>query len=245
LTDVDWAAIATGVASAEQIAKVWPQLKDEKRFYYGGMPAGIATLPQTYADWEFTYNDRMDLAAMGRVWYLECWARARMADGRGLVDSIRKVCQAGKKSGYYWRERYTEKGGHGAEKYCEYPANLIRIVQRFLLGVDFGLDGTLIVAPTAPEEFWKAGFGQTLSWRGRNLTYRMWRDRIVGDYDGESPQRLCVKLLHPPGKTAVTIRVNGRAVEPRVEGDKLVVLLPTAPLGRPCHFEAQQGEQCK
>ena len=155
------------------------------------------------------------------------------------------MCQAGKESGYYWRERYTEKGGHGAEKYCEYPANLIRIVQRFLLGVDFGLDGTLIVAPTAPEEFWNAGFGQTLSWRGRNLPYRMWRDRIVGDYDGEGPQRLCVKLLHPPGKAAVTIRINGRPAEPRLEGDKLVVLLPAAPLGRSCHFEVQQGERIK
>ncbi len=194
LTNVDWAAIATRVASTEQIAKVWPQLKDEKRFYYAGMPAGIATLPRTYESWEFTYNDRMDLAAMGRVWYLECWARARMGDGRGLVGSIRKVCQAGKDHGYYWRERYTEKGGHGAEKYCEYPANLIRIVQRFLLGVDFGLDGSLLVAPTAPEEFWNAGFGQTLVWRGRTLSYRMWPDRIVGDYAGGSLQRLCVKL---------------------------------------------------
>jgi hypothetical protein len=241
LTDVDWAAIATGVASAEQIAKVWPQLKDEKRFCYGGMPAGIATLPGSYESWEFTYNDRMDLAAMGRVWYLECWARARMADGQGLVNSIRKVCQVGKASGYYWRERYTEKGGHGAEKYCEYPANLIRIVQRFLLGVDFGLDGSLIVAPTAPEEFWNVGFGQTLSWRGRNLSYRMWRDRIVGDYAGESPQRLCVKLREPLRKTAATVRINGLPVESMVEGDKLIVLLPAAPIGRPCHFEAQQG----
>jgi hypothetical protein len=243
LTDVDWAAIATGMASAAQIAAVWPQLKDEKRFDYGGMPAGIATLPQTYESWEFTYNDRMDLAAMGRVWYLECWARARMDDGRGLVDSIRKVCQKGKESGYYWRERYTEKGGHGAEKYCEYPANLIRIVQRFLLGIDFGLDGTLFVAPTAPEEFWNAGFGETLTWRGRTLSYRMWRDRIVGDYAGETSQRLCVKLREPVRKAAVTIRIKGRPGEATVEGDKLVLLLPAASISRPCHFEARQGGQ--
>jgi hypothetical protein len=241
LTDVDWAAIATGTAGAAQTARLWPQLKDEQRFCYGGMPAGIATLPQTYQSWEFTYNDRMDLAAMGRVWYLECWARTRMDDGRGLMESIRRVCQAGKQSGYYWRERYTEKGGHGAEKYCEYPANLIRIVQRFLLGVDFGLDGSLIVAPTAPAEFWDAGFGQTLIWRGRTLSYRMWRDRMVGDYAGASSQRLCVKLRRPFRKTAAAVRINGLAVEPVVEGDRLVVLLPAAPLRRPCHFEAQRG----
>ena len=38
-------ATTTGAASAEQTAAVWPRLKDEKRFYYGGMPTGIATLP--------------------------------------------------------------------------------------------------------------------------------------------------------------------------------------------------------
>ena len=165
LTDVDWAAIATGMASAEQVAILWPQLRDERRFYYGGMPTGIAVLPDSYESWEFPTPDRMDLAAMGRVWYLECWARG-MGDGRGLVEAIRKVCQVGRQNGFYWRERYTEKGGHGAEKYCEYPANLIRIVQRFLLGVEFGLDGTLSIAPVAPDDFWRSGFGQTLTCAG-------------------------------------------------------------------------------
>ncbi len=237
LTDVDWCAIATGVANAEQIATLWPRLKDEKRFYYGGMPTGIATLPETYESWEFTFNDRMDLAAMGRVWYLECWARARMGDARGLVESIRKVCQVGKESGYYWRERYTAKGGHGVEKYCEYPANLIRVVQRFLLGVEFGLDGTLVVAPVAPDDFWDSGFGQTLAWRGRTLSYRMGRDRMSGDYCGEGPQRLCVRFPHPGREAAARATINGRPAETTVDGDKLVVLLPTASVEQPCHFE--------
>jgi hypothetical protein len=67
LTDVDWAAVATGVATAEQEAIIWRQLKEEKRFHYGGMPTGISTRPETYEPWEFTYPDRYDLAAMGRV----------------------------------------------------------------------------------------------------------------------------------------------------------------------------------
>src|SRR6266550_9220198 len=87
------------------------------------------------------------LLAMGRVWYLECQARARMRDAAGLVASIRKVCEVGRDGGYYWRERYGPKGGYGAQKYCEYPANLIRIVQRFLLGVELDLDGTVVLAP--------------------------------------------------------------------------------------------------
>jgi hypothetical protein len=59
------------MANAEQKAILWPELKDEKRFYYNGMPTGIATLPFAYEKWESTFDDVMDLAAMGRVWYVE------------------------------------------------------------------------------------------------------------------------------------------------------------------------------
>lgn len=238
LTDVDWSAIATGTASAEQIAVLWPQLKDEKRFYYGGMPTGIATLPETYEEWEFTHPDRNDLAAMGRVWHLECWARARMGDGKGLAESIRKVCEAGRKDGYYWRERYTAKGPHGVHKYCEYPANLIRVVQRFLLGVEFGLDGTLVLAPVAPEEFWDAGFGQRLTWRERTLSYRTERNRLTGDYFGKGSQQLCVRLREPARGTA-RVTINGLPAGATVKDGNVIVLLPESPAERPCHFEVR------
>jgi hypothetical protein len=133
LTDVDWAACATGILSKEQTDCIWPQLKNEKGFYYGGMPSGIATKPSTYEDWEFTINDRLDMASMGRVWYLECWARSRMGDREGILESLRLVIERGQKDGWYWRERYTPDGqGAGVEKYCEYAANLIRICNRFL-----------------------------------------------------------------------------------------------------------------
>jgi len=217
LTDVDWSAIATGVASAEQQAALWPRLKDEQGFLYGGMPTGIATRPETYEEWEFTHSDRHDLSAMGRVWYLEAWARARMVDADGLIAGIRRVGRVGKEAGYAWRERYypTDDGTlhpAGARRYCEYPANLIRIVQRFLLGVEHGLDGTLTLAPVAPESFWESGFGQTLSWCGRTLTYRTERGTICGSYGGAAPQRLAVRFP---------------------EGDVLVVDLPASAEGRP------------
>ena len=85
LTDVDWAALATGVALPGQQATLWPQLRTETAFYYGGMPTGISTRPQTYEDWEFSHPDRHDLAAMGRVWYLESWARSRFSRRRGAA----------------------------------------------------------------------------------------------------------------------------------------------------------------
>lgn len=139
LTDTDWSYIAMGIASPEQVSILWPQLKDEKKFYYNGMPTVIATLPSTYEKWESTYNDINELAAMGRVWYIEAKARTNRHDATGLAETIRSVCKQGRADGYWWHERNNDKGGYGAEKYCEYPANLIRIVQRFLLGVEHGL----------------------------------------------------------------------------------------------------------
>ena len=133
LTDVDWAAIACDVAGPEQTAVLWPKLRSEEKFHYGGMPSGISTRPETYEDWEFTHPDKHDLAAMGRVWYVECWARWRMGDRDGILDSMRRVARVGREGGWYWRERYYPSGEPaGARKYCEYASNLIRIVHRFL-----------------------------------------------------------------------------------------------------------------
>jgi hypothetical protein len=137
LTDVDWAAVATGVADEKQIAVLWPQLKDNTEFVYGGIPGGISTKLESYEDWEVQHIDRHDLAAMGRCWYLECWARARMGDHGGILRSLRQVAAVGKANGWSWRERYySDKTGDLAkypiERYCEYPANFIRIVHRFL-----------------------------------------------------------------------------------------------------------------
>ena len=136
LTDVDWAAVATGVASDAQTVVLWPQLRDNDDFLYSGMPSGIATRPETYEDWEMQGIDRHDLAAMGRVWYLECQARARLGDQAGIVRSLRRVAAVGAAEDWSWRERYySARTGDLAKyhisHYCEYPANLIRIVHRF------------------------------------------------------------------------------------------------------------------
>jgi hypothetical protein len=249
LTDVDWAAIATGVATPEQVRILWSQLRSEERFHYGGMPAGIATHPEKYEAWEFNY-DRHDLAAMGRVWYLEAWARARMGDADGLLAGLLKVSQVGRDSGYYWRERFEPDGtggfvGTGPNTYCEYPANLIRIVQRFLLGVDLSLDGSITLAPTVTEGFWVRGFGQTLRWRGRTMQYRMTRDSLGGTYAGESSQRLIVAFPPISGKVAFTVTLDGRSgdaaareqVDVRVlDGRRIELTLPAGVRGEPSGF---------
>lgn len=248
LTDTDWSSIALGLATGEQTAVLWPKLKEEDRFYYGGMPAGIATLPLTYEKWESTYDDVNDLASMGRVWYVEAAARARMGDAAGLTESIRRVCRQGRKEGYYWRERYNDKGGYGAHKYCEYPANLIRIVQRYLLGVEHELDGTLSIRPTVPYEFWEAGFGQTLSWQDRKISYKMNAGSIKGDYYGSGPQTICVRLARKPERKNILAVINGKHAKYQVKGDLVSLTLPAASVEEQCRFEiilSAQAPRCR
>ncbi len=237
LTDVDWSAIATGMATAEQKNILWPQLKDETLFYYNGMPTGIATRPGTYEKWETTYADNQDLAAMGRVWYIESWARANMHDGEGLSETILRVSKEGRDSGWYWRERYNDKGGYGAKKYNEYPANLIRIIQRFLLGVEHGLDGTLFIAPAVPARFWDQGFGQTLSWGNSQISYTMKHGGIKGSYAGKADQLLSVRLENPVSNKNIAASINGTAAKATVKDGWITIKLPAMINNAPCQFE--------
>ncbi len=241
LTDTDWSAIAMKVADVNQKAILWPRLKVDKGFYYNGMPTGIATLPLTYEKWESTYDDVMDLAAMGRVWYIESTARAGMHDAQGLIETIRRVCREGRENDYWWRERYNDKGGYGAEKYCEYPANLIRIIQRFLLGVEHGLDGTLYLAPTAPDDFWNQGFGQTISWQDRQITYKMYQNSIKGEYIGQNTQTLTVRLKVPLNGKKIEAAINGQPVKFNLKEGWISIVLPSGSPKSPCQFEIKQG----
>jgi hypothetical protein len=251
LTDVDWAAIATGLATPEQQEILWKQLKNEERFHYGGMPTGISTRPETYEPWEFTYRDRHDLSAMGRVWYLEAWARARCGDAQGLLEGLHKVSQVGHENGYSWHERYQPdgKGGvlaAGPDTYCEYPANLIRIVQRFLLGVEMDLDGSLVLSPVVPADFWQKGFGQTLTFRGRTLRYRMLNNVVDGTYKGSAPLSLGIRLPAHSGTSQIHATFNSQAVDVTRRGELILVTLPKTGITGSCEFQivrSMEGER--
>jgi len=243
LTDSDWGAFAFGVATPEQAAILWPRLQADKGFYYGNMPAGIATKPETYEDWEFTHPDKHDLAAMGRVWYLMSQALYRQNDAEGLLAGLHAVAEAGKKNDYYWRERYHPDGQGGSvpagpNTYCEYPANFIRVVQRFLLGVDLRLDGSIVLAPLAVDSFWEEGFGQRLQLPHRGLEYRFDRSGLSGTYWGEQPLRLGVRLQATDGKTVNADAVTVTPSQPIVqEGELLFIQLPAAKENTPSRFQ--------
>ena len=119
---------------------MWPKLTNEAAFWRGDMPTHLVTKPRAYEKWEFAeplpfpYSGYThDVAAMGRVWYLEALACMRMGDHRRLRKSVIKVSEAGKKTEWFWYERYhagegntVKPGGHF--RYCEYPAILIRVL---------------------------------------------------------------------------------------------------------------------
>ncbi len=137
LSDVNWAAVAFGIAVDRKLDLLWPRLMAEPAFWWGDMPTLTVTKPFSYEKWEYCepvpweVSHLHDVAAMGRAWYLEATACRRMRAWDRLVESTRKVCRAGKADGY-WRERYhpqpdgTAKPA-GAQKYCEYPAVLVRV----------------------------------------------------------------------------------------------------------------------
>ncbi len=138
LTDVNWAAVAFGVAGGWHLKRLWPRLMSEPGFWAGGLPTQLVTKPFAYEAWEFSRSPDCpgeplnDVAAMGRVWYLEATACQRMREHARLVDSVRRVCRVAKAQGY-WRERYHLKldgsvSADGSQKYCEYAAVLARVV---------------------------------------------------------------------------------------------------------------------
>ncbi len=134
--------------------------------------------------------------------------------------------------------------GTGPNTYCEYPANYIRIMQRFLLGVDLLLDGSVRLWPVVTEEFWDRGFGQTLRWRDRTLHYRMTRDSIGGTYSGRVPQQVLVHFPPGSGTFDFAATIDGRSTHsvhpgrnPFVrEGVLVDVTLPATREGGSCAF---------
>ena len=144
LSDVNWAAIAYDVATPAHADALWPRMMNEPAFWHGGMPTQTVSKPFTYQEWEFwesheevgfkiAVGQLYDVAAMGRVWFLEWQACAKRGETKRLRESVVKVCQMGLKDGGFWHERYhplqvQRVDWTGPRGYGEYPAILVRAV---------------------------------------------------------------------------------------------------------------------
>ena len=122
------------------------------------------------------------------------------------------------------------------KKYNEYPANLIRVTQRFLLGVDFCLNGAVSLAPVVPDDFWKTGFGQTLSWRQKTLSYLMRYNGMEGDYSAPESQQLRGRRRKPLNRKNVCVKINGHDTKFCIENGQIIFTVPHAKPEKPCHF---------
>ena len=234
LTDVDWAALAVSMLPDAYAAPLWQRLKDAAGFRYGGMPTGISTAPESYEDWEFipadefpNHDRRHDLAAMGRVWYLESWARSRYGDVAGLIDSIKLVAEIGARNDYSWQERYFPSAGEprpgGPMTYCEYPANLIRIVSQFLLGVLPDVEGNVRIAPRVPADWWKERWSASVHVGAGLLTLCGGEGRFTGTWKDTRERRL---LLSPPAGTSWRGSALEQGKEMHIENGLAVCVAP-------------------
>jgi hypothetical protein len=182
---------------------------------------------------------------MGRVWYLESWARSRFHDAVGLLDGLRRVAEEGRKHGYFWRERYYPSSTNstvpaGAEKYCEYPANFIRIVNQFLLGIDFRLDGSVLLAPNVTPAFWNVGFGHVLHVRGNLLEFQLHGDGIDVTYSGSVAQRLGLRFPDNDGVASWGVTSQDAPCQISEEGGIVWLVLPATSDASPCHFRVRR-----
>ncbi|HNX15201.1 MAG TPA: hypothetical protein PK854_10225 [Oscillospiraceae bacterium] len=145
-TDVDFAAIACGLADAGQKQRLWDALKTQD-FWAGGMPTRLVTDPvdddpeekrefETARLWRAGNFTTYLNAALGSVWFSELNACLRMQEYDRIRKSVKLVCQMGLAHGGYWSERYQlDEDGKAVPAgcvngYCEYPA----VLTRFVLG---------------------------------------------------------------------------------------------------------------
>lgn len=144
LADVNWAAVAHEVATPAQAEALWPRMMAEGSFWHGDMPTQTVSKPFTYQEWEFVSAHEdvgfevpngplYDVAAMGRVWFLEWQACAKRGEVARVRESALKVARAGLANGGFWQERYhplqvPRVDATGPKGYCEYPAIFTRLV---------------------------------------------------------------------------------------------------------------------
>ena len=140
-TDTDWAAIAFGLATVDQKRLLWDKMMADPGFWWGNFPTQVVSKTYGYREWElglspnFEWDNGLlyDVAAMGRVWYLEMQACLAMKQYDRIREAVRLVAEMGLRHGGKWHERYHVLPNHkvqpaGPAGYCEYASIYTRTV---------------------------------------------------------------------------------------------------------------------
>jgi hypothetical protein len=116
--------------------------------------------------------------------------------------------------------------------------NLKSMRTAFIIFLAFLQSGNpLFIGPTAPDDFWKAGFGQTLFWQGSTISYKMYSDRILGTWSGSHSQHLSVRLPAYAQNRIIKATLNGKNSEFNVKQGWITISLPGGADAQSCIFE--------
>ena len=139
LSDVNWAAVAFGVADGRKLERLWPRLMGEPAFWVGDMPTQLVTKPFTYEKWESTSRcrchrrpaqrrgrDGAGLVSGGHGLPADESPRAPGGFGAQSVPGRRKTAAIGASAIILKPDGTVSPDG--SQKYCEYAAVLVRVV---------------------------------------------------------------------------------------------------------------------
>jgi len=120
--------------------------------------------------------------------------------------------------------------GARTQTYAEYPANLVRICCQWLAGVDLAVDGTLVLAPCAPEEFFDNKFGLEATLLERPVKICYHRDGVTGTIGPGPAWRIYLRPGCWPRLAGVAARVEaeGKQLPVSEVGEMLTWQIPAA-----------------
>ena len=113
-------------------------------------------------------------------------------------------------------------------------------MNRFLLGIDFRLDGSILLAPDVTPAFWNRGFGHVLHVRRAVIEFRLHRDGIDVTYSGSVAQRLGVRF--PGNEDVASWKVTRQDAPCQIseEGGIVWLVLPSTSDASPYRFRVQR-----
>lgn len=260
MTDTNFAMIAFGVAKESKIERVWDYFRAHESSFYevDGLhaPTWIAEKTESYGPGELNRRaPHKDCVAMARTWRYDALMRQRMRDGEGLYQTIAYANAlfdrpSGGGKGYF-AERYglgRFQPGDEAEatvpKYAEYPAVYnSTIVQKTLLGLDVDVQGTILIDPCVPTEWYKIGFGQEGCGvlQNHDLGFEYHSEGLKGWVLGPTGNRK-LQVHLPPGLAAGQCVVLANEVEiPHAQAGDLVSFDLPLQEGRRASFVVQRS----
>lgn len=191
-----------GLASEQQAAHCMDTLQRHKTVFQK-FPSFVSAKLADYTPSEIGVGGPYDLCAAGRYWCWDAEFHAAQHDHAALKTQLLQVARQAESEGYCMGERYdmnyiyyntgedATRVWHGASLYYEYPNVFIYVLICKYLGVSFGFDCDVIVAPllAGPGSVSLEAYGisyciadvftmQNITDRPLDISLPLWQERI-------------------------------------------------------------------